>query len=84
MPDETPDVERLRSWCAMLEEANAAWQSENDKLRELCRDFYAALDRMCDQRMECITCMLNDDDCSECDACRLNERARELGVEVDE
>ena len=58
-------------------------EDENAKLRELCRDFYAALDRMCDQRMECGTCMLNDDDCSACDASRLNERARELGVSAD-
>ena len=43
MPDETPEVERLRSWCAMLEEANAAWQSENAKLRELCADMWGWL-----------------------------------------
>ena len=61
----------------------ARFEEENAKLRELVADYDTAITRMCDQRKECGTCKLNDEDCSNCEAARLSSRMRELGVEAD-
>ena len=38
MPDDTTEIDRLRSWCRTLEEANSAWQDENARLRSCISD----------------------------------------------
>lgn len=79
MPDETPEVERLRSWCAMLEEANAAWQSENAKLRELCADMHCHLLNR-NTLLELLHFRLTDEESAA--IADIEDRMRELGVEV--
>ena len=90
MPDDTPEVERLRSWCAMLEEANKAWQAENAKLREQG-------ERLFDKALELKALELGTENAKlrllvrnlirathPADRAELIANAAELGIEVDE
>ena len=72
MPDEKTELEKLRSLCAMLEEANAAWQDENQRLSELVWDMV----RWMPCRMPCRAC----ERYRHLEGCEFDIRRKELGV----